>query len=97
MNLIKYIKSKELAGATVRKGGNRMAEHAIVTFPNGYKSSIIRGPYSYGGDQGLFELAVLDAEGCIDYSTPITEDVLGYLSKEDVIETLKQIAALPSK
>ena len=32
----------------------------IYKFPNGYGASVIKGPYSYGGPDGLWELAVLD-------------------------------------
>lgn len=53
---------------------------------------------SYGGDLGLFELAVIhykdDTEWDICYCTPITEDVLGHLTEEQVQETLAQLDAL---
>ena len=62
-------------------------------FPNGYGASVIRGPYSYGGEDGLYELAVLKS-GNICYSTPITDDVLGFLSEDGVSSALAQIEAL---
>jgi len=61
---------------------------------NGYGASIIQTINSYGSKQGLWELAVLDSEGEITYHTPITNDVLGYLSEEDVNETLEKIKNL---
>lgn len=69
---------------------------AVVVFPNGYGASVIRHPLSYGGPQGLYEIAVLDG-GAITYDTPVTSDVLGYLSEEDVEKTLADIEALPTK
>lgn len=68
---------------------------ALIRFPNGRGASVIQGEYSYGGPQGLYELAVVDENGVLDYSTPITDDVLGYLTEDDVMETLEKIAALP--
>lgn len=65
-----------------------------VSFENGYGASIIRSTFSYGGSEGLYELAVLKGEE-ICYDTPITSDVLGYLSEEDVIEVLTLIEELP--
>jgi hypothetical protein len=61
---------------------------------NGYGASIIQTTNSYGSEQGLWELAVLDSEGEITCHTPITNDVLGYLSEEDVNETLEKIKNL---
>jgi len=65
-----------------------------ITFDNGYGASVVCTPFTYGGDKGLYELAVLDSDGKLTYSTPITEDVLGYLSEVDVTEILKQIQQL---
>jgi len=66
-------------------------------FSNGYGASIIRHSFSYGNRQGLWELAVLDSDGDITYDTPITDNVLGYLTEEDVENTLNEIKALPAK
>lgn len=54
------------------------------------------GSYSYGGGDGLYEIAVLH-DGVIVYNTPITSDVLGYLTEEDVMSTLKDISLLPTR
>jgi hypothetical protein len=61
---------------------------------NGYGASIVQTTYSYGGKDGLWELAVLDSDGQITYNTAITNDVLGYLSEEEVNETLEKIKNL---
>jgi hypothetical protein len=68
---------------------------ARVQFANGYGASVIIGDHSYGGSDGLYELAVLDKDGSLTYDTPITSDVLGYLTPKDVTSLLQQIAALP--
>ena len=70
--------------------------HARLTFPNGYGVSVIRSPYSYGGRQGLYELAVLGADGQLTYETPVTDDVLGNLTVEEVTDAMAQVAALPN-
>lgn len=67
----------------------------IYRFPNGYRASVVRNDMSYGGSSGLYELAVLDSGG-ITYSTPITDDVIGYLTPLDVRSILRDIEALPS-
>ena len=68
-----------------------------IEFENGYGASVVRGAYTYGGDQGLYELAVLDSNGDLTYDTPITNDVLGHLSEDDVTEVLKEIQLLPNE
>lgn len=68
---------------------------ARIQFENGYGASVVRNAFSYGNEGGLFELAVFDSTGEITYRTPITQDVLGYLTEEDVTTTLKLIQELP--
>jgi hypothetical protein len=64
------------------------------SFPNGFGASVIND--GYGSADGLLELAVLNARGHITYETPITDDVLGYLTGIQVADALDQIAALPA-
>lgn len=65
------------------------------TFANGYQASVVSHPFSYGGDAGLWELAVLNREGHIVYDTPVTSDVIGRLHAEELPDLLRQIADLP--
>ena len=65
-----------------------------IKFDNGYGASVVKTPYTYGGEVGLYELAVLDSNGELTYETPITDDVLGYLTEQDVTNTLEQIQLL---
>jgi hypothetical protein len=65
-----------------------------ISFDNGYGASIVKGPMSYGGDRGLYELAVLDSNGELTYDTPVTNNVEGYLNEEDVTKLLEQIQKL---
>jgi len=65
-----------------------------IMFENGYGASVVKGEYTYGGKEGLYELAVLDSNGDLTYDTPITNDVLGHLSEDDVTKILEQIQNL---
>jgi hypothetical protein len=67
---------------------------AKIKFGNGFGASIVKSKYSYGGKNGLYELAVFGQDGDITYDTPITSDVLGYLCEAEVTATLAQIQAL---
>ena len=70
------------------------AERYKVTFPNGYGASIIRNEHSYGGRDGLFEVAVVGKDDALCYDTPITSDVEGYLSRKEVSAMLAKIEEL---
>jgi len=72
------------------------ADFGIVSrtqFDNGYEASVVRSEYTYGGDKGLYELAVFK-DGEICYDTPITDDVIGYLRPEDVTDVMAKIQQL---
>ena len=69
-------------------------KQCIVQFSNGYGASIVQGEHTYGGKDGLYELAVFGEDGHITYDTPITDDVLGYLTEQDVEDTLNKIKNL---
>jgi hypothetical protein len=67
---------------------------ARIQFDNGYGASVVKTPYSYGGDRGLYELAVLGTDGHLTYDTPITSDVIGYLRDIDVTDVMGKIQQL---
>lgn len=67
-----------------------------ITFENGFGASVVKTPYTYGGDKGLYELAVLDKNGNLTYDTPVTNDVIGYLRPEDVTDVMEKIQKLPT-
>lgn len=64
------------------------------SFENGYGASVIQHEYSYGGNEGLWELAVLDFAGDLTYDTEITDNVIGYLNEREVEELLNRIKSL---
>lgn len=67
---------------------------AVITFDNGYGASVVCTPHTYGGDRGLYELAVLGKDGHLTYSTPVTDDVIGYLRDIDVTDVMEKIQQL---
>ena len=65
-----------------------------MVFENGYGVSVVSHTYSYGGKDGLFEVAVLGKDGDLTYDTPVTNDVIGYLEPEGVAEIMEQVQGL---
>ena len=65
-----------------------------MVFENGYGVSVVCHTHSYGGKNGLFEIAVLGKDGDLTYDTPVTNDVIGYLSQEEVTDIMKQVQEL---
>jgi len=65
-----------------------------INFENGWGASVVSHNSSYGGAEGLYELAVL-FENEIHYDNPVAGgDVKGYLTEEDVTNLLTQIQNL---
>jgi hypothetical protein len=89
-------KSMEIEQYIIKRKTGRINQ-AVLRFPNNFGASIIQGPYTYGGDRGLFELAVVhfndqsnDYE--IHYDNPVANgDVIGYLDELEVLELLTKI------
>ena len=67
---------------------------ARIMFKNGYGVSVVCHSFSYGGKNGLYEIAVLDTDGEITYDTDVTDDVIGHLTPEKVTETMAFIQVL---
>ena len=67
---------------------------ARIMFKNGYGVSVVCHSFSYGGKNGLYEVAVLDTDGEITYETDVTDDVIGHLTPEQVTETMAFIQVL---
>lgn len=80
---------------TVRDLGRGGGKQWKFRFPNGFGASVIND--GYGRERGLYELAVLDSAGHLTYDTPITDDVLGFLSEAEVAAALDRIEALASE
>ena len=74
--------------------GFMVGKKARMDFENGYGVSVVSHTYSYGGKDGLFEVAVLGKDGNLTYDTPVTNDVIGYLTEEDVTDVMKQVQEL---
>ncbi len=68
----------------------------VITFDNGYAASIVSSELSYGGKDGLFEIAVL-YDGEIVYDTPVTEDVIGFCDFAEVVQVIEKIKQLPQR
>jgi hypothetical protein len=74
----------------------------VHRFENNFGASVVRHNYSYGSEEGLFELAVLQFfndsnEYELTYNTEITDDVLGHLTQEDVESLLDRIEKIGTK
>lgn len=81
---------------------DEMGEGAFHFFDNHYGVSVIRGPYTHGGRQGLYELAVIymapgDEYSQLVYDTPVTNDVEGHLTPDDVTRLIEQVSELPPR
>jgi len=74
----------------------KLGYQKFVEFSNGYSASIVSHNMSYGGDRGLFEIAVL-VNNDIVYDTPVAHGVVGFLDFQEVVDTLKQIENLPQR
>jgi hypothetical protein len=77
--------------------------HGLIFFPGGYGLSVVRYRYPFGGgsytsnDIEDYEVAIIKGRKGnweICYDTKITNDVLGFQTKEDINNIIKHIIRL---
>jgi hypothetical protein len=73
--------------------GYEDAKQAIAKFENGYGVSVLLGSCFYSNGKDTYELAVLFND-VITYQTDITDDVMGYLSENEVSEVMMKVSLL---
>ena len=78
--------------AVFTRGLQMPGQQWTFKFSNGFGASVIND--GYGAENGCYELAVLGPDGHLTYETPVTDDVLGWLTEEQVVDALDQIEAL---
>lgn len=70
---------------------------ARMFFENGYWVSVIKSRSSYGGEEWLYELAVLEwkeGDARLTYETTVTDDVVWYCTPEKITELMEQVQLL---
>ena len=85
---------KDLEFEQINDAPFMVGKKARMYFDNGFGVSVVSHSYSYGGRKGLYEVAVLDSDDNLTYDTPVTNDVMGYLTEEDVSNVMKQVQEL---
>ncbi len=70
-------------------GGNQK----VYKFDNSYGASVVNHSFSYGQELGVIRFEGDDFELC--YTTPITSDVIGHLTDQEVDDILDRVKALP--
>jgi len=87
-------KFEDLEFEQVNDAPYMVGKKSRMHFDNGYGVSVVSHSHSYGGRDGLYEVAVLDSNNQLTYDTSVTNDVLGYLTEEDVTDVMKQVQEL---
>ena len=64
----------------------------VFKFSNGYCASVIQDNISYGGMNGLWEVAMLDHDEQLFYCDIVDNDVVGWLDRVADSELLVKIA-----
>ena len=83
---------------SVEDASDESMKRARVHFKNGYQLSIIQGPSSYGGPEGLYEISPINKAGCLDGDLLDEEDqgddVCGYCEVDKVDHYIRKIGGL---
>ena len=98
--LIDCLEENNLCRYIVLNNSVNGGTQVVLKFNNGYGVSIVKHSFSYGSRLGLFELAVVafsDNDFSLCYTTPITNDVIGYLTVDDCKNIILEVIVLPSE
>lgn len=76
-----------------RNEGLGFDTQAVMYFKNNYGVSVITGRSAYSNEEKPYEVAIL-YNNEITYSTPITDDVLGYNTEKDVSNIMIKVQKL---
>jgi len=88
------MKFKELKFRDISDTHGEGAKQAMVGFENGYDVSVVKHKFSYGGDKGLYEIGVFDADDLMCDPLGWGDTVMGWLSPQCVQRQLQLIEAL---
>lgn len=96
---MKTFKDLEFKPHELSRFAEKGAKHARIFFPNGYGVSVLFGGDFYSNGVDTYELAVLrkceNGKGyLVDCNTPITEDVLSYITEDEVTEAMIKVQKL---
>ena len=69
------------------------SKQARIDFENRYGVSVIIGKGLYSNGINTYELAII-YDNKICYDTPITNDVMGYLTEDEISNIMKQVQYL---
>lgn len=72
-------------------------KQALMFFPNGYGVSVLLGKRFYSNGINTYELAVLRGNEDLhklDYTTHVTDDVLGYITEDEVTQAMIEVQRL---
>ena len=93
---------KEFNDLLFKEHPNGFGFQSVMKFENGYGVSVVCGSFYYCSPRedlyaasmyDTYEVAVLK-DGSLCYDTPITDDVMGHLTTEEVSDVMKQVQSL---
>lgn len=70
------------------------SKQAKMEFKNGYGVSVLFGSMFYSNGIDTYEVGILK-DGALCYNTPITNDVIGYITADEVTDIMRKIQELP--
>ena len=60
------------------------SRQAIIDLPEGFRLSIVQGPLTYGGEEGLWEIGLIQPNGNLAFVHQWHDQVKGFLTEAQV-------------